>query len=292
MRVLLLTDTHGQLDKINQFADRYHADVCLHCGDIGLFDSASVRSMPARELAKMIRHDPYLTEDEKVRYSVLPQTELAELILQQGIAGNFEEYLTGKKRFEIPVYAVWGNHEAVRIIDRLRAEPLHNLTFLDEKTSILLEGVRLYGLGGMFNEKNLLMHKNSGIAWVQSQVKSTLWQYADLTEMLDSFPADETRIQITHCDPMAVRTSFLEAFACRCGASLTFSGHMHRQENQQRSSLCGNADEVFRSYAARYPSALWEKLLKPCPAKVMEHFNLSPAHPLIVEISGSTYKIQ
>ena len=240
----------------------------------------------------MIRHDPYLTEDEKVRYSVLPQTELAELILQQGIAGNFEEYLTGKKRFEIPVYAVWGNHEAVRIIDRLRAEPLHNLTFLDEKTSILLEGVRLYGLGGMFNEKNLLMHKNSGIAWVQSQVKSTLWQYADLTEMLDSFPADETRIQITHCDPMAVRTSFLEAFACRCGASLTFSGHMHRQENQQRSSLCGNADEVFRSYAARYPSALWEKLLKPCPAKVMEHVNLSPAHPLIVEISGSTYKIQ
>ena len=101
MRVLLLTDTHGQLDKINQFADRYHADACIHCGDIGLIDSVSIRSMPARELAKMIRHDPYLTEDEKVRYSSLPQAELAELILQQGIAGSFEEYLTGKKRFAV-----------------------------------------------------------------------------------------------------------------------------------------------------------------------------------------------
>ena len=293
MRVLLLTDTHGQLDKINQFADLYHADACIHCGDIGLFDSVSIGSMPARELIKMIRHAPSLTEDEKNQYSSLPQAELAELILQRGISGSFEEYLTGKKHFSVPVYAVWGNHEDVRIIDRLRAEPLPNLTLLDENTSVLLEGVRLYGLGGMFNEKNLLMHKNSGIAWVQSQVKSTLWQYADLTEMLDSFPSDETRIQITHCDPMALRTSFLEAFACRCGASLSFSGHMHRPENRHTSSLCSNAHEIFLSYADQYPSPLWGKLLnRPCPAKVMEHVNLSPAHPLIVEISGTTYKIQ
>ena len=38
MRVLLLTDTHGEIEQINNFAAEYNADACLHCGDIGLFD--------------------------------------------------------------------------------------------------------------------------------------------------------------------------------------------------------------------------------------------------------------
>ena len=289
MRVLLLTDTHGKIDIIDQLADRCHADACIHCGDIGLFDSVSIRNMPAGELKKIIRHASSLTEDEKARYSSLPQAELAELVLQRKLAGNFEEYLTGKKTFSVPVYAVWGNHEEGRIVSRLRSEPLKNLTLLDENDSVLLEGVRLYGLGGNFNEKHFLLPPQQGLSG--RQLKSTLQQYADLAEMLDSFPADETRIQITHCDPAEV--PFLEALACRCGASLTFSGHMHRKETRRTASFCGNGDDVFRSGAKKYPSALWEKLLKRSwPAQAMEHFNLTPAQPLVAEIAGTIFQIQ
>ena len=80
MRVLLLTDTHGRIDEINAFSAEYKAQACIHCGDIGLFDSRSIRKMPSEELKKIIRHAA-VSADEKVRVCALPQAEMAEFLL-------------------------------------------------------------------------------------------------------------------------------------------------------------------------------------------------------------------
>lgn len=44
-----------KIDKINQLAAKYGADTCIHCGDIGLFDHVSIKTMPAAELAKIMQ---------------------------------------------------------------------------------------------------------------------------------------------------------------------------------------------------------------------------------------------
>ena len=287
MKVIVLTDTHGQIDRINQLAIENNADACIHCGDVGFFDHISIKNMSAAELTKMIRHTS-LSPEEKEHLCSLPQVELADFVLRNALAGNFEDYLTGRKTFEIPVYAVWGNHEDIRIIDLLREKPLHNLTLLDEKKSVLLEKVRFYGLGGDFNEKHLPMAKKLGIPCIKNQIKSAFWQYHELIKMLDKHSADEVRIQVTHCDP--VESAFLEALSYRNGASLTLSGHMHRQKNNLRNTS-GSCEIIFQRYAENYPSLPWKLMLIKHSAMTVAHINLAPSKPLLLEINGSKYHI-
>ena len=287
MKAVVLTDIHGNIDIINQLVCKYHADIAVVCGDVGFFDRISIQNMPSEELIKIIRHAP-ISSDEKSKVYSLAQAEQADFLLQNHFAGMFEEYLNGKKQFVVPVYAVWGNHEDIRIVNQLRAEPLANLTLLDEKTSVKFENIRLYGLGGNFNGKHLTMAKKNGIPWIRKQISSAFWQYDELVKMLDEYPQNETRIQITHCDPVA--ESFLDAVARRCGAKLTLSGHMHRKE-AVRSESTGSSVELFRRYVEQYPALPWKNMLRDTEVSAVEHFNLSPAEPLVLEMEDSEYRI-
>ena len=287
MKAVVLTDIHGNIDIINQLVCKHHADIAVVCGDVGFFDRISIQNMPSEELVKIIRHTP-ISFDEKSKICSLAQAEQSDFLLQNRFAGTFEEYLNGKKQFTAPVYAVWGNHEDIRIVKQLRTEPLANLTLLDEKTSVKLENIRLYGLGGNFNGKHLTMAKKNGIPWIRKQISSAFWQYDELVKMLDEYPLNETRIQITHCDP--VGESFLDAVAQRCGAKLTFSGHMHRKETVRHVNE-GSSVELFRRHAEQYPALPWKNMLLDTCASTVEHFNLSPSEPLILEIEDSEYRI-
>lgn len=288
MKVILLADSHGDIDRINRLAAQYDADACIHCGDVSFFDHESIRHLPVEELAKIVRHAPVPAE-EKSRITALPHAEQAENILQLGVAGTFEDYLNGKKTFEIPVYAVWGNHEDIRIVNRLREEPLPNLTLLDERRSVMLEKVRIYGIGGDFNEKHLPMAEKLGIPWVKNQIRSAFWQYHKLVKMLDEFPHGEVRLQVTHCDPAENR--FLEALAHRGGASLTLSGHMHRKESRMWCSY-GNTEEVFRHYQAMFPELPWKRMAGRQSNAGVQHLNLSPGKVQFLEINGEEYYIK
>lgn len=287
MRVLLLTDTHGRIDEINAFSAEYKAQACIHCGDIGLFDSRSIRKMPSEELKKIIRHAA-VSADEKVRVCALSQAEMAEFLLKNNLAGTFEDYLSGRKKFEVPTFAVWGNHEDISIVEQLRKKPLKNFTFLDENNSVLLENVRFYGVGGDFHEKHLPMSGKTGIPWVKNQIKSAFWQYRKLVNMLDQYPMDETRVQITHCDPAEV--PFLPALAYRCGAVLSCSGHMHRKEILQWQSR-GTAEEAFADYIQKYPGLAWQEMIKSSQIKTVRHLNLPCSVPLVLEIVGSEIRV-
>ena len=287
MKILVISDTHGNFDLINDLASAYQADACIHCGDAGFFDRQWISTLPAEELAKIIRHAP-VWKNRAAYISSLPVAEQREIVIRHDLAGNFHAYLAGSKKFAVPLYAVWGNHEDISIIRRLQNKPLPGLTLLDEKTSVKFGDIRFCGIGGNFHGKHLAMAEKNGIPVVGNQICSTFWQYRKLVQMLDEFPDAETRILVTHCDP--AEQPFLEALAYRCQAQLTFSGHMHRQAHSFRRS-CGSADALFRSYREKYPSLPWEKMADE-KERTVEHWNLSPAKPLILEIDGTQYQVQ
>ena len=229
MKLLLLTDTHGKLHLINQWAEETGADACIHCGDWSFFLPESLKDFSARALVNLITHAD-ISEEEKVRLLYLPQHQQIKELSDTRFIGEFKDYFSGAESFSIPVYGVWGNHEDINIIRCLKQNPLHNLTLLDETQTVLLEGIRFYGIGGNFLEKYLQYPEKAGLPGSNTQIQSAGWQYDKLNALLSACPAGENRIQLTHADP--AENPFLLNFARHCGASLTLSGHMHRKEHQ------------------------------------------------------------
>ena len=74
MRVLLISDTHGNLDIINQLIDTTTADLVIHAGDFGFYDESSYRHLSTRELLLLVKHS------HKGKFSVDKQTDRNTLI--------------------------------------------------------------------------------------------------------------------------------------------------------------------------------------------------------------------
>lgn len=288
-RILLLSDTHGNLDLINRFAAEYHADLCIHCGDVGFFTAQSVLQLPHAELTRMVRHSALSAERKEFLLALEPQ-KLTQEVISERLAGNFEDYLAGAKRFDIPVYAVWGNHEDVKIIEQLQHTPVENFTLLHETNPVVIDKVRFYGLGGDFNEKHLTMSEKGGIPVVKHQIKSSFFQYAKLCRTLDGLPQEETRIQITHVSP--IENPFIELVANHCRASLTLSGHMHRNEHQFfNGRTAGELDVYYSELKKRFPRLPWKILQPQGTSKSAKHINLAAQKPLVIEIDNGNWQI-
>src|SRR5690349_9906762 len=103
-RILLISDTHGNLDAINEKAEQVQADMVIHAGDFGFYDNDSVKRLSQRELRLLISHSPVWRN-----YQVNKQTErkqLMDIVNEHQLLGHFPDYLSGKKKFVVPVYAV------------------------------------------------------------------------------------------------------------------------------------------------------------------------------------------
>src|SRR5580704_8548048 len=181
-RILLLSDTHGNLDIINELALKLSADCVIHAGDFGFYDEKSVYRLSHRELRLLITHSAF-----KNQYRVDSDTkrdQLIEIIQTHHLLGNFPEYISGNKKFIIPVYAVWGNHEDVQVLKNIR-NGLHidNLFMLDENNIYDFQedeevAFSLYGLGGNFLVSKKLF--DNPIAGSCGKVWSTLHQFGIL----------------------------------------------------------------------------------------------------------------
>ena len=72
----------------------------------------------------------------KGKFSVDKQTDrntLIEIVKNNKLLGDYSDYLNKAKQFKVPVYAVYGNHEDVGVIKRLKTNnPISNLNLLDE----------------------------------------------------------------------------------------------------------------------------------------------------------------
>jgi hypothetical protein len=60
-------------------------------------------------------------------------------------------FITGEKKFLVPVYCVWGNHEDDELVQQLVTKKLivPNLHMVTGSEGVLLDGwIRLVGVGG------------------------------------------------------------------------------------------------------------------------------------------------
>ncbi len=200
MRVLLVSDTHGNLDIINQLVEVTNADLVIHAGDFGFYDESSYRHLSTRELLLLAKHS------HKGKFSVDKQTsrnDLVEIVKNNKLLGDYPDYLNHRKIFKVPVYAVYGNHEDVGVIRAFKENnSIANLNLLDEDTIYPVYdkeelAFRIFGLGGNFLVGQKLLKRpiagNAGKVW------ATLHQFGVLYQKLEK--KTKPTIFVSHVSP-------------------------------------------------------------------------------------------
>lgn len=200
-RILLISDTHGNLDIINEMAVQTAADFVIHAGDFGFYDEQSIYRLSPRELRLLVTHSPVWRQ-----YNVDKQTKretLIEIVKAHRLLGDFPDYISGKKQFVSPVYAVWGNHEDVQVLKQLKTDlQIYNLHLLDENHFYQFHQAdklefSLYGLGGNFLANNKLFGQS--IAGNGGKVWSTLHQFGALYKQIKN--KGKPSIFVSHVSP-------------------------------------------------------------------------------------------
>lgn len=200
-KILLISDTHGNLDIINEKVMETNADMVIHAGDFGFYDNQSIHRISPRELRLLISHSPiwrqYNVDKQSTRETCI------EIIKKHKLLGDFPDYISGEKQFKVPVYAVWGNHEDVQVLKQLSTTMLiDNLYLLDEhhfyqfREQDKLE-FSLYGLGGNFLVSRKLFDKP--IAGHGGKVWSTLHQFGVLYKRVKN--KAKPSIFVSHVSP-------------------------------------------------------------------------------------------
>jgi predicted phosphodiesterase len=223
-RILLISDTHGNLDVINRKVAEINADMVIHAGDFGFYDDQSIHRLNPRELRLLICHSPVWRQ-----YNVDKQTKLEifiEIVKKHKLLGDFPDYISGKKQFSVPVYAVWGNHEDVQVLKQLNTNlQIDNLHFLDEHHFYEFHHgdnfeFSLYGLGGNFLASKKLF--DQPIAGNRGKVWSTLHQFGVLYKQLKN--KDKPSIFVSHVSPG--KEPLLSRLISHFMPNFWISGHM------------------------------------------------------------------
>ena len=118
MRLLLISDTHGKLDIINELSAQTQADAVIHAGDFGFYEDESFERLSDRELRLHATHSD-LPRAEKDNLLALSRIDLIAQARMLRLLGEFRSYIDGGNSFQVPVYAVWGNHEDKDVVERL-----------------------------------------------------------------------------------------------------------------------------------------------------------------------------
>ena len=224
MRFLLLSDTHGKLGIINELAADVQADTVIHAGDFGFYDDGSYERLSDRELRLQIKHSD-LPSTDKERIFALPRKERIAASRKECPLSELPLYIEGRRRFEVPVYAVWGNHEDQYVVGKFFGGELEveNLRVLTGRNVYRVGPALVYGVGGNLLAGSKFLQRP--IAGGAGKIWSTLGQYADLIETIEG-QADQpaTRIFVSHVSPG--KEPFVELVAARTRADFTVSGHM------------------------------------------------------------------
>jgi len=224
MRFLLISDTHGKLGIINRLVADVQADAVIHAGDFGFYDEGSYERLSERELRLQIVHSD-LSPADRERFLALPRKEKIAAAKKDCPLSELPLYVNREQRFDVPVYAVWGNHEDKHVVERFfRGElEVENLHVLTGRNAYQVGPALVYGVGGnLLGGSKFLQHPIAGGA---GKIWSTLGQYSDLIETIegqDDQPA--TRIFVSHVSPG--KEPFVELVAARTRANITVSGHM------------------------------------------------------------------
>jgi hypothetical protein len=165
-KILCVADVRGNLDLIDELADRVNAAAVIHTGDFGFFEPDSLDRLDDSMLRRIVQYSPLLSNT--VRAELLQQSPdlMRERLKREKPfkLSQLPEYLSGRSRFQRPVYVVWGEWEDIAVLERFR-NGLHivkNLKILDEVSTHLLNigglHLRLLGLGGAIIRHKLFDH--------------------------------------------------------------------------------------------------------------------------------------
>lgn len=226
MKILLICDTHGKLDVINELAAATEAERCFHMGDFCTYTKESVKRFSADLLYKQLQHVPQLQPE---RLAVLNRNDtetMRLLVLKYRTYGNFDEYFSGKKKFSIPVEAVCGNNDDAEVWAQLGSHRLENLEILNEEQLLGMEDFLICGIGGGIAESAPV--SSIGCISTEAQItklENSLESLQDKHEIID-----RKRILLTHIPPY--ENERLMLFLERIKPVLCLCGHTHHWDDR------------------------------------------------------------
>jgi hypothetical protein len=166
-----------------------------------------------------------LLQTKKNQILALSRNKLIEAVREHRLLGGFQAYLDGIKSFQVPVYAVWGNHEDKDVVERLFSGDItvENLHILHHRQIYQVGPAIVFGLGGNLLPGSKMMQRP--IAGGGGKIWSTVSQYADLVKTVErDAAATGPRIFVSHVSPG--KEPFAELIGARTRADFTVSGHM------------------------------------------------------------------
>jgi hypothetical protein len=98
MRLLLISDTRGKLDFINELSAQTKADAVIHAGDFGFYDDESFERLSDRELRLHVTHYD-LPRAEKDNLLTLSRIDLIAKSRELRLLGEFQSYTTDGMHF-------------------------------------------------------------------------------------------------------------------------------------------------------------------------------------------------
>lgn len=295
MKILLISDTHGNIDIINTLAAQEDVDACIHAGDFGFYDENSPDRLNAKELRLQIKHSSAMPWEERKEYLTVAHEEQRHIIRKYRMLGNFSDYIIGKKQFNIPVYAAWGNHEDQSVILRLLKEPIKNLILIHEDCQIILENFCLFGVGGNFVHNQTLIQPYTGLPGSACRISSALPQYKKLINKLDLIDSKYQRIQLTHVNPEY--EPLAELLAWRTNAAYTLSGHMSFPNGSEWQTKQGDEKRILNALIKieeKYPRFKDQlEVFRPKQElHAIQHLNLPDAHKgyAVLDLNSCQYQ--
>lgn len=180
-----------------------------------LLDDTSFQRISGAELRSLLRHSKGITDAERADLLKKPDYGIRNAIkTRPHILSELLDFIKGRRHFEVPVYAVYGNQEDVRVIQKCRngtytIPNLHLVDACSSPTITLADAerpgerlkVRLLGLGGdiVYEHFFNIGQGSDGVAGEEGRIWATLLQVGELLELAEkSHGDDEIRILMSH----------------------------------------------------------------------------------------------
>ena len=197
MRLLLISNTHGELGIINERVEQLRADAVIHAGDFGFHDHGSIERASVREVAMHLLHSDMSREQIRAAEKMTPDAMRA-FAAENLCLSELPEFIQGKQRFRVPVHAIWGNHEDVTVIDALRQGEIRaeNLLLLDERAVHSIGPLRLFGLGGNVIPQGRSIHGTDSVKVSPEFGQRLLKEPGQLATLLGIFEDLEHRVEL------------------------------------------------------------------------------------------------
>eukprot|EP01134_Creolimax_fragrantissima_P006033 CFRG6033T1 len=234
-RILMVSHVCGRLHMLNSLAEKSGAKAIVSCGNLGFFDETSYDNMSITRLRSLLKETKTVSHDHKEKLVRLDDVKLRQAMREQSILSDLPYYIQNEsghadRKFNVPVYALWGAQEDVHVIEKVRdgLYVIPNLNILDESHSHKINDVRLLGLGGDIDYDRLFDHgdSESDIAGECGYVWSSLFQIAQLLQTAKAtYNKSETRLFCTFVS--CGKDALVALLSKRIGANFSVSGHIN-----------------------------------------------------------------